>query len=198
VRCTTQRRGNAGCSSGFAGIGFGASLAGCANYALLGNDTDTIVNRPTGGRIIFRESNATQMTIAAGGVVSINTLGSAGSTQLCRNASNQISTCSSSLRYKTNIANFSLGLNVVRQLRPINNRPLIDAEYNRAFVLTQYFGYLRRDADLAGFNFWLGVVNQFPLRSPTGQNGMVCAFITSTEYQQRLSAAVTRANQECQ
>src|SRR5262249_20958217 len=47
------------------------------------------------------------------------TLGAAGSTQLCRNASNQISTCSSSLRYKTNIAAFSSGLSLIKQLRPI-------------------------------------------------------------------------------
>ena len=78
---------------------------------------------------------------------------------------------------------------------PINNRAFIDAEYNRAFVITQYFGYLRRDGDLGGLNFWLSVVNQFPLRSPTGQNGMVCAFITSGEYQQRFNAYFTRTNQ---
>jgi hypothetical protein len=111
--------GHAGCSSGFAGIGFGASLAGCANYSLLGNGTDTIINRPTGGIISFRENNATQMSIASGGVVAINTLGAAGSTSLCRNASNQISTCSSSLRYKTNIQPFIGGLNVLNRLRPI-------------------------------------------------------------------------------
>jgi hypothetical protein len=82
---------------------------------------------------------------------------------------------------------------------PVNNRAFIDAEYNKAFVTTQYFGYLRRDADLPGLNFWLGVVNQFPLRSPTGQNGMVCAFITSAEYQQRFNIYFTRANQtDCQ
>ena len=78
---------------------------------------------------------------------------------------------------------------------PINNRPFIDAEYNRAFVTTQYFGYLRRDADLPGLNFWLSVVNQFPLRDATGQNGMVCAFITSGEYQQRFNSYFTRTNQ---
>jgi hypothetical protein len=82
---------------------------------------------------------------------------------------------------------------------PINNRPFIDAEYNRAFVTTQYFGYLRRDGDLPGLNFWLSVLNQFPLRSPTGQNGMVCAFITSGEYQQRFNTYSTRTNQtDCQ
>jgi hypothetical protein len=82
---------------------------------------------------------------------------------------------------------------------PINNRAFIDAEYNRAFVTTQYFGYLRRDPDMPGLNFWLSVVNQFPLRSATGQNGMVCAFITSREYQERFGPGVTRSNQtDCQ
>jgi hypothetical protein len=80
---------------------------------------------------------------------------------------------------------------------PINNRAFIDAEYGRAFVLTQYFGYLRRDPDMPGLNFWLGVINRFPLRSATGQNAMVCAFITSTEYQARFSAQAPRTNAEC-
>ncbi len=47
------------------------------------------------------------------------TLGSAGSTDVCRNASNQLSTCSSSLRYKNNVQTFTGGLNIVRRLRPI-------------------------------------------------------------------------------
>jgi cytochrome c peroxidase len=80
---------------------------------------------------------------------------------------------------------------------PINNRAFIDAEYNRAFVATQYFGYLRRDSDIAGFLFWLGQVNSGPLRDPAKQNGMVCSFITSAEYQQRFSSVVTRTNAEC-
>lgn len=46
-------------------------------------------------------------------------LGTAGATALCRNASNQISTCSSSLRYKTNIASFGFGLDLINRLKPI-------------------------------------------------------------------------------
>jgi trimeric autotransporter adhesin len=46
-------------------------------------------------------------------------LGTAGSTELCRNDSNEISTCSSSLRYKTGVQNFTGGLSIVRRLRPI-------------------------------------------------------------------------------
>lgn len=111
--------GDAGCSSPYAGIGFGASLSGCANYSLLGNGTDTIINRPTGGIISFRENNSTQMSIASGGAVSIATLGSAGSTSLCRNASNQISTCSSSRRYKEQIFDFGAGLKLLNRLRPV-------------------------------------------------------------------------------
>jgi len=84
------------------------------------------------------------------------------------------------------------------QTNPINNRPLIDAEYIRSFVATQYFGYLRRDADIGGFLFWLGQVNSAPLRDLSKQRAMVCSFITSAEYQQRFSAIATHTNQECQ
>ena len=80
---------------------------------------------------------------------------------------------------------------------PVANQPLVDAEYNRAVVLTQYFGYLRRETDAGGYQFWLALLNRYPLRSPLGQNSMVCAFITSAEYQQRFSATAPRGNSEC-
>ena len=83
------------------------------------------------------------------------------------------------------------------QTNPINNRALIDSEYNRAFVFTQYAGYLRRNADLGGFLFWLGQVNSGPLRDVSKQHAMVCSFITSTEYQQRFSSVVLHSNAEC-
>jgi len=54
------------------------------------------------------------------GTLRLAKLGSAGSVSLCRNSfSFQISTCSSSLRYKTNIQPFIAGLAVVNRLRPI-------------------------------------------------------------------------------
>jgi len=55
--------------------------------------------------------------------------------------------------------------------------------------LMQYFGYLRRnpddapDPDFAGFNFWLGKLDQF--HGNFIQAEMVKAFITSTEFKQR-------------
>ncbi|MDX6528640.1 MAG: hypothetical protein QOH41_930 [Blastocatellia bacterium] len=59
----------------------------------------------------------------------------------------------------------------------------VAAEFNSAFVLMQYFGYLRRDPDTAGFNFWLAKLNAFNGNFVNAD--MVKAFITSGEYRQR-------------
>ena len=67
-------------------------------------------------------------------------------------------------------------------------------EYNKAFVLMEYFGYLRRGPDTGGYDFWLNVLNN---GGAGNYRGMVCAFLTSTEYQRRFSAVVTRTNDEC-
>ncbi len=76
----------------------------------------------------------------------------------------------------------------------IDNTAFTTAEFNSAFVLMQYFGYLNRNPDLGGFNFWLGVLN-----GPQQGNfkGMVCAFITSREYQERFSSLVPHTDHEC-
>src|SRR5437667_437105 len=60
-------------------------------------------------------------------------------------------------------------------------------EFNRAFVTMQYFCYLRRDADTAGFNFWLNKLNSFGGNFTNAE--MVKAFITSAEYRQRFGAS---------
>ena len=64
-----------------------------------------------------------------------------------------------------------------------------NAEFNRAFVLMQYFGYMRRnpfdipDSNFDGYDFWLGKLNQFG--GNYIQAEMVKAFISSTEYRNR-------------
>lgn len=69
------------------------------------------------------------------------------------------------------------------------NADLVNSETNRAFVLMQYFGYLRRnpndapDADHTGYDFWLGKLNQFNGNFVNAE--MVKAFIVSGEYKQR-------------
>lgn len=60
---------------------------------------------------------------------------------------------------------------------------LASNEFNRAFVTMQYFGYLRRDPDAPGFNFWLNKLNGFNGSFINAE--MVKAFLLSSEYRQR-------------
>ena len=77
-----------------------------------------------------------------------------------------------------------------RALRRVaENSIFIQQESNRAFVLMQYFGYLRRnpndpqDTDYSGYDFWLGKLNQFGGNFVNAE--MVKAFILSGEYRGR-------------
>jgi uncharacterized delta-60 repeat protein len=73
--------------------------------------------------------------------------------------------------------------------RVAEDQTLKDAEFREAFVLMQYFGYLRRnpdaapDADFAGYNFWLSKLNEFGGDFVRAE--MVRAFIESAEYRRR-------------
>jgi hypothetical protein len=78
-----------------------------------------------------------------------------------------------------------------------DNATFAQAEYNSAFVLTQYFGYLRRDPDQGGYDFWLDILNHKLPNDATGYRGMVCAFIYSAEYQQRFGPVVSHNDQQC-
>jgi hypothetical protein len=51
------------------------------------------------------------------------------------------------------------------------------------FVMMEYFGYLRRDPDEAGYQFWLDKLNLFG--GNFEQAEMVKAFISSIEYRAR-------------
>ena len=77
-----------------------------------------------------------------------------------------------------------------RALRDVGDNPALNTrEFNKAFVLMQYFGYLRRnpydspDADYSGYNFWLNKLNQFNGNYIDAE--MVKAFISSAEYRGR-------------
>ena len=79
-----------------------------------------------------------------------------------------------------------------RALRRVaENSTLAQQETNQAFVLMQYFGYLRRNPNDApepglnfdGYNFWLTKLNQFNGNFVNAE--MVKAFIISGEYRQR-------------
>jgi YVTN family beta-propeller protein len=78
---------------------------------------------------------------------------------------------------------------VVRQVS--ENAEFSRRQINRAFVLMQYFGYLRHNPDDApeaglnfdGYNFWLAKLDQF--NGNFIQAEMVKSFIVSSEYRQR-------------
>jgi hypothetical protein len=81
--------------------------------------------------------------------------------------------------------------NVLRAVA--DDQTLRDRETNRAFVLMQYFGYLKRNPDdngvggpdpnFLGYNFWLGKLNDNNGDFVRAQ--MVKAFIESIEYRER-------------
>lgn len=60
------------------------------------------------------------------------------------------------------------------------DRTLFDAEFRRAFVYMQYVGYLRRDPDQSGFNYWLNKLNEHDGNYISGE--MVRSFLVSLEY----------------
>jgi uncharacterized delta-60 repeat protein len=77
-----------------------------------------------------------------------------------------------------------------RALRRVaENSTLAQQEFNRAFVLMQYFGYLRRnpndapDENFDGYYFWLNKLNNF--NGNYLQAEMVKAFLSSSEYRRR-------------
>jgi hypothetical protein len=79
-----------------------------------------------------------------------------------------------------------------RALRLVAEDPmLVQQEFNRAFVLMEYFGYLQRNPpdspeltlDYQGYNFWLAKLNQANGNYISAE--MVKAFLSSIEYRQR-------------
>jgi hypothetical protein len=84
---------------------------------------------------------------------------------------------------------------------------VLNAQYNPAFVLFQYFGYLRRnpndapDNNFSGYDFWLNKINAFSQPGEDVRNDqvalarvkraeMVKAFLVSGEYRQRFRGSV--------
>jgi hypothetical protein len=79
-----------------------------------------------------------------------------------------------------------------RALRRVAENPqVVSQEFNRAFVLMQYFGYLHRNPNDApeptlnfqGYNFWLNKLDNFNGNYIDAE--MVKAFLSSAEYRQR-------------
>jgi hypothetical protein len=65
----------------------------------------------------------------------------------------------------------------------VENEGFTRAKFNETFVMMEYFGYLRRDPDEAGRQFWLKKLNDFGGNFERAE--MVKAFLISAEYRAR-------------
>ncbi len=107
---------------------------GTSSYGLVHTDgtvtVGTFVGGSTGGGWIGTRSNhslsfftndgSAAMTLETSGFLRLNNVDAGGQLSLCLGATNRISFCSSSLRYKTDLKDFRGGLNVVNRLRPLS------------------------------------------------------------------------------
>ncbi len=121
-------RNSSGSNNTFLGLNAGVNNTTGSNNTALGADTNVGTNLSFATAIGSGAVATSSSTVVLGrfqdfvivpGISVIQRLAGQGIQTLCRNPANQISTCSSSLRYKTNIAPFSSGLNLVSRLRPI-------------------------------------------------------------------------------
>jgi hypothetical protein len=89
-----------------------------------------------------------------------------------------------------------------------DSNSVFQKQYNPAFVLMEYYGYLRRNPDdapdnnFSGYDFWLNKLNQFSVAGEDVRNEsvalgrvkraeMVKAFLVSGEYRQRFAGSPT-------
>ena len=81
------------------------------------------------------------------------------------------------------------GINVIsegnQQFLTAYGQAFYNQQFNSAFVQMEYFGYMRRDPDNAGFVFWLGKLNTFGNYIDAQ---MVRSFVVSPEYRSRFGA----------
>ncbi|MBK9165809.1 MAG: tail fiber domain-containing protein [Acidobacteria bacterium] len=101
----------------------GADSAGLWLYQRTPNADRAFIGMQDDGKVGFFGTNGGGWGLVmdtGNGRTIINQLGVSGATPLCRNASNELATCSSSARYKNNITAFSSGLDLIRRLRPVS------------------------------------------------------------------------------
>jgi hypothetical protein len=81
--------------------------------------------------------------------------------------------------------------------RLASDQRVVDANYNQALVLFQYFSHLRRNPDDASYGAWVNTLKSKPLRDPEAARLLVCSFLNSAEYQNRFGMVATHHNREC-
>ncbi|MCA1634706.1 MAG: PQQ-dependent sugar dehydrogenase [Acidobacteria bacterium] len=167
-------------SAGFQ-IGFETFLSDMADLTIIDDDAETSATNPIDRSDFFvrrqyhdflnREPDADGLAFWTGGIESCGTDTQTERDDLVRRLTEGTETRASAWRIVAEDDDFER------------------AELNRAFVLMQYYGYLRRDPnaqpdmDFRGFDFWLDKLNDHGGDFRSAQ--MVDAFINSIEYRNR-------------
>ena len=115
-----------------------ANVSG-SNNTIIGEQADLgavnlVYATAIGSEAVVTFNNAIQLGRNDIDRVLIGTLGVAGPTAICLNANNTISSCSSSIRYKKNIQDFSSGLDLVKNFRPVSFNWKADNKYDIGLV----------------------------------------------------------------
>ena len=87
-----------------------------------------------GGGAAINSNDPAGNALRVAGTLRVDTLGTAAANTLCRNASNQIAACSSSLRYKQDIGDLELGLDTALRLHAVGYRWIDTGEADVGFV----------------------------------------------------------------
>lgn len=107
-----------------------ANATAVGNRAAVGASNSLVLGSINGVNFCTLANNCDSVNVGIGtttpsdrlhvnGIVRVDILGNSGSASLCQNANNQISACSSSLRYKNKVDPFRLGLELIARLKPI-------------------------------------------------------------------------------
>lgn len=111
-----------GLQAGFANT-TGSNNTAIGTNANVGSNNLNFATAIGAGSLVFTSNTVvlgrSQDSVLVSGILTVEGSGSAGNAAVCRNFTGQISFCSSSLRYKTNINPFTSGLALVEHLRPI-------------------------------------------------------------------------------
>ncbi len=130
----------------------------------------TFASVPVDGPVLYGYSGGALGTVQSGvqhialiwtpaGTVSIIGLGSAGSTNLCLNGLNQFALCSSSLRYKNDISDLTLGLDTIAKLHPVTFNWKDSGQADLGFVaeevnqVTPLLTTLNKDGQIEGVKY---------------------------------------------
>ena len=121
-----------GFNNTFVGRSAGIAMVTGNNNTLVGAGADTASSTTSfataiGAGAVTSGNNTVTLGRPAGedrvfiwGQLVLQSLDIGGSTSICLNGADRVSTCSSSIRYKSNIERFTSGIDLIRKLRPIS------------------------------------------------------------------------------